>query len=273
MIKRRLAGSSKFRSSGRLNHLGKPTDSKVSYFGNLATIFGAIAAVAVPGYIYMDAKISSIVSDKVKVYEAIFTAQSLLSSDYPDKAASEIKIIFGDFRDKIIANKSEFSTGANSAILDLYLVAIADSSEPLDYERDFNAIVEALDKRLVRRYSWHENTIGYYYLRTGDIEKSSRHFDSAKSMAIHEEHPGEYIRASRGKIILAAATNNNAAATDEIISANNLLQDNRILDVAADLAYDFKFKYGRNMSLRYGSVVQNIKVISDYAKSKPCLYG
>lgn len=244
------------------------SDKAVSWIANGLTVLATSIGWIAGGYFFLDGKVGDVVSERLKKYEAVTSAQSLLRTDYADKAAAELASVFVDIKKEISSESKDSNKGINSAIIDVYLESITESEDVLTYEKDLIAIEEVLNKKIFRKFSWHSNTLGWFYLRANNLPASTKNFEVAKAAARREENPYEYVRAVRGKVFTYAAQGNTAEAIREVREAQDLIQEDSTLRMADALNYEMKFHKMQELRKLYPQIPYTVDKVVAYARNE-----
>ena len=150
-------------------------ESKITKIGIWAGILSGLLALitAIVGIFYwFNHHIEAVVERRIAPYEHVLTAKGLMEDKNYDDAIEELEEAFNGIDPK------DISENVLSAILEPYLFAISNSDNPSEHSPDFQKIYPYL-RTGIPLFGRHHEQIGWYFLRTMELEKAGEHFEKA----------------------------------------------------------------------------------------------
>ncbi|WP_210444885.1 tetratricopeptide repeat protein, partial [Vibrio crassostreae] len=125
----------------------------------------------VAGYNIVDNWVENKINNRIAPYEQLISGIALVQdAEYDDAVEVLEKAISGLTAQKMDEQRRK-------AVIDHYLTAIVNSEDITQHSPDFNKLEEQL--KLVPQYGWHLHNLGWYHLRTNDVDKAEDYFDHA----------------------------------------------------------------------------------------------
>lgn len=140
------------------------------YSGEAATIVGFLGLLW-SGVYWIEYRIDTKVSERTAPFENLLSGISLIQDEEYDEAVEELEKAFDTFIETKQSEKRLIS------VIDQYLIAIVNAEDITAHEPDFNKIYKKIGD--IPKYGWHYHQLGWYYLRTNNLELSKKNFERA----------------------------------------------------------------------------------------------
>lgn len=147
--------------------------SRANTFVALLAGIGSLFAVGYGGFFWLDERVEKLVTKQITPYQYLINGITLVQDEEYDKAIEQFRPALRKLKD---LNKENKNLGA---LVDFYLMAMVNSGEPIEYSPDFQKLLPLL-KNDLPRWGWRFHQIGWYYLRTGELDKAKENFIKAK---------------------------------------------------------------------------------------------
>ncbi|MDB9451630.1 tetratricopeptide repeat protein [Dolichospermum circinale] len=144
---------------------------------SLIVNFVALLSVFTAGFFYIDTKVNKAVLDKFTPYENLQVGKALLDTFAYDEAIPDLEIAFKKLGNRFATD--EITNGKYYLILDYYLYAIVNSTDPLSHKRRFQELLKIEKENKIAFRAWHYHQLAWYYFRTGSIEEAKINFNVA----------------------------------------------------------------------------------------------
>jgi tetratricopeptide (TPR) repeat protein len=148
--------------------------------GLLMQILGLAGAV-VTAYFWLGARVDKAVTARIEPYEHLLLGMGAEHDEEYDRAVQEFEKAFdalskrGDSQEQLVP------------VIDYYLYAIVNSRHPADYSNKFNKVKRLIDEHAVSPDAFCFHQLGWYYLRTGELENARPLFARAKDKYAEEQ--------------------------------------------------------------------------------------
>ena len=159
------------------------TEPSISWVGNAIGLAAAIGIFA-----FVDARINHLFDKKITPYQELIRGMTLVDSGEEEIAIKYLDKAFLELTKdlKEVDTADEFHYPA----VDYYLEAITNSRDPEIHQHRFGRILKLEEENQYVFLGWHNNQIGWYYFRTGDLESAQKHFNKAiQQYALREYFP------------------------------------------------------------------------------------
>lgn len=134
-------------------------------------------------YVWLGARIDSTVKTRIEPYEHFLLGLGAVHDEEYDRAVPELDKAFdalqerGDAKEQLVP------------LIDYYLYAVVNSKHPADYSSRFNKVKKVIDEHAISPDAFCFHQLGWYYLRTGELEQARPQFLRAKDKYAEEDRP------------------------------------------------------------------------------------
>lgn len=148
--------------------------------GLLMQILGLAGAV-ITAFLWLGARVDKTVTARIEPYEHFLLGLGAEHDEEYDRAVPEFDKAFdalskrGDSQEQLVP------------IIDYYLYAIVNSRHPADYSSRFNKVKKVIDDHAISPDAFCFHQLGWYYLRTGELESARPLFARAKDKYAEEQ--------------------------------------------------------------------------------------
>lgn len=129
----------------------------------------------------INSRIDQAVTERVEPYEHFLLGMGAVNDEEYDRAIPDFDKAF-DALEKRGGPKEELVP-----LIDYYLYAIVNSEHPAKHSSQFNKIKQTIDNHSISPDAYCFHQIGWYYLRTGEMEKAREQFLRARDKYAEEE--------------------------------------------------------------------------------------
>jgi tetratricopeptide (TPR) repeat protein len=127
----------------------------------------------------IDTKIKEAFTDKLGPYENLQAGKALVDDFEYDAAIADLEKAFKKLGARF--SQDDVNSQKYYPIVDYYLSAIVNSSDPSSNKHHFEEILKIGDGNKFSFNAWHFQQFGSYYMRIGDLEKAEKNFNEAIS--------------------------------------------------------------------------------------------
>jgi tetratricopeptide (TPR) repeat protein len=149
----------------------------VPYLANIVTIMVPLFAGFLAAWLWFESTLSERVEQRIAPYEYFLNGSALVQDGEYDRAIPELERAF-TLLGRSFDQRS--SSGENwYPVVDNYLQAITNSEDPSDHTHRFNRLMRLVTDDKISLTAWQRHLIGWYYLRTGDVQKARESLSKA----------------------------------------------------------------------------------------------
>lgn len=217
----------------RLKTFVDETEASVSWIAGLITMAGLFVFLIN----YINAATNRIVSEKVSPYEKLLSGQALVAEAIYDDAIPDLEVAFNQLDKKF--SRENITGGRYYQIIDSYLLAMVNSESPELHEHRFKKILKLQEENKFSFLAWHHLQIGWYYFRTGHLEKASKNFLAALDKYKGTQNPSgqsnsywalALVAICEGDLIQAKENYQSAYSLSEYYSPDSVLRTIKFFD-------------------------------------------